>query len=139
LGTNIYAIPQVTDEEKLVMMDCVLKSNWEDLENIIPEKVHIGKNSFGWMFAFNRNGARYYDPNRDSIGEFLSECKIVDEYGTEISWQEFWHMVDSSKDGWWEKTYKEANPGMYTGVDAILWEPEEIIDGLRFSAYTEFS
>lgn len=57
-----------------------------------PEAIHLGKSSFGWQFSFQYNGGQYYK-NVPEMREWLKDKKIEDEYGTEISHEEFWKMV----------------------------------------------
>lgn len=55
--------------------------------------IHIGKSSYGWEFCFQANGWSYYN-DIDEMREWLKDKKIVDEYGEEISYDDFWKMVE---------------------------------------------
>ena len=99
MGTNFYAkrIPTQADLEKVstATMNGKLDEAMEMLAEL-NERVHICKRSGGWKMSFDHNDGRYYEPNRKSLEEYLSksDIQIVDEYGTEYSWGEFWKMVD---------------------------------------------
>jgi hypothetical protein len=55
---------------------------------------HIGKSSAGWTFSFQA----YQDVNSfDEWKERLKEGKIVDEYGVELTLEEFVEMVKSKQ------------------------------------------
>lgn len=58
-----------------------------------PDSIHLGKSSFGWQFSFQYNGGIYYK-NVKEMKEWLSDKKILDEYGMEVSNKDFWTMVD---------------------------------------------
>lgn len=61
------------------------------------EEVHLGKNSYGWTFALQANGFRYYK-DWEEMKEWLKGKKIKDEYGKTVSLRSFIAMVESKKD-----------------------------------------
>ena len=71
------------------------------------ERLHIGKKSMGWEFNFqaydfypNSDGETPISPMLNSWKnwkEFLEDKKILDEYGEEVSYQEFVGIVEKSK------------------------------------------
>jgi len=68
---------------------------------------HIGKYSGGWQFSFQ--GA--ITKTVKDWEERLKDAKIVDEYGREISTDEFWKMVhDSTSNKWTMRTYALDQP-----------------------------
>jgi hypothetical protein len=81
MGTNYY---QRTD-----ICECC---------NRYKEK-HIGKNSMGWQFSFQ--GYTSYDDNpkiksfEDWKRELQADGKIFDEYGRELTFEEFVELVES--------------------------------------------
>ena len=81
MGTNYY---QRTD----ICKEC----------NRFKEK-HIGKNSMGWQFSFQ--GYTSYDDNpkiksfEDWKRELQADGKIFDEYGRELTFEEFVELVES--------------------------------------------
>jgi len=121
MGTNYYAIKKADDETKAKIKLAIDRDDYITARDSIPELIHIGKSSGGWNFLFNNQNWRYFLGNRKSLNEFLSDCKIYDEYEHELSINEFWVMVDR------KSSYKQEI------------EYGFIVDGLNFSNYTEFS
>ena len=93
MGCNYYAIPKMTDERKLLIIQCVVRNDYEAAKKYMPDKVHIGKSSIGWRFLFNLNDKAYYNSAEYSIQQFLKTCDIYDEYDEYIDYDEFWEMV----------------------------------------------
>jgi len=59
------------------------------------EKIHIGKNSFGWTFCFSAaDGIRSY---KDWITRIEAGGTIVDEYGAVITLDQFKALVESKR------------------------------------------
>ena len=102
MGTNYYV-----DEKRLRSLEC----GDED------ERLHIGKQSSGWVFCFQSQTA-IFDPAKDgeeprpraiplrSVKDFKflldrwllpHRGRIVDEYGKELSSEEFWLIVEASR------------------------------------------
>lgn len=54
------------------------------------EEKHVGKKSSGWAFIF-RDRPRY--ETMLDVWTYLKDKRIVDEYGQEISHDDFWTMV----------------------------------------------
>jgi len=108
MGMNYYAIRTAKIAELEQKKQASLKET-EGLKGIIPivteyfdEKinsivpVHIGKSSAGWEFLFNLNEKNYYT-DKASLIDFLSQCRIEDEYGIEYSLDAFWNNVVSDR------------------------------------------
>ena len=57
-----------------------------------PEGIHLGKSSSGWQFSFQYNGGQYYK-NIEEMKLWLQDKEIEDEYGRNISQEEFWEMI----------------------------------------------
>lgn len=58
---------------------------------------HIGKNSAGWVFHFEA----YDNPNIKTVNAMKAFTRlgyIYDEYGTEYTYEEFWKIVEESKE-----------------------------------------
>ena len=77
MGTNYYALTGETIE---VECDC-------GFTHVMPEKLHIGKNSYGWMFSLHAIPEKGLFELKD-WEPILKRSKILDEYGTEISFEE---------------------------------------------------
>jgi len=67
---------------------------------------HIGKSSGGWTFGFH--GEREKDPDINPLGvvvsfaewkDRLKEGKIFNEYGEEVSLEDFLQLVESKRNG----------------------------------------
>lgn len=116
MGTNYYAIPKVNKELRKQIIDKVLIDDFNGVQKLIPQKVHIGKSSSGWQFLFNHNDWFYYK-DFDSLKEFMLRSVLVDEYDCEISFRDFWRHV--------------ANKGSHEAGGKIHF-------GLCFSDHTDF-
>ena len=136
MGTNIYFVRKVTDEHKASMHTAIDEGTWNILETMIPERLHVGKFSGGWMFLFNPNSRSYhYVKRRGSIERFLLTGTLINEFGDELTNEVFWEMVDEAKDGVWQGT-----------ASAVIWDAddlgnameEEIIDGMRWAPNDHF-
>lgn len=80
MGTNYYVLNKRIN-------------NMEDLDS----GLHIGKNSCGWVFHFEAR----YKPKLKTVQDYKSYLKegyIYNEYGTELTYDEFWEVVESSKE-----------------------------------------
>lgn len=169
MGTNFYRKTILTDAIKDKYRNDLEKAfndeNTRDelVENIknMDNEIHICKRSCGWKIIFDHNYGNYYKLTRQDIDRFLREpgTKIVDEYGTEYTVEQFWEMVDewnaNPRNRFDSKSYNEylAKNGMYEpyfdtgqikkieklfGVDCD-GESDFESDGLRFSVYSNFS
>lgn len=154
MGTNYYAYKKLTKEQKNKIVQSLENDEYDSVIfdiNQLSNKVHIGKQSYGWKFIFNPNLFKYYEPTIKSIDDYLRGDNILlkDEYGRKISIDEFWKMVENSKDkldnreynqkhhdemvflygSKCDEIYKQYNPSYF----------EFYNDGLRFSISSEFS
>ena len=71
------------------------------------EPIHIGKNSYGWLFCFQEQNNPHDDPpvvwhTYDDVKNWLRKHTVVnenyvimDEYDRIVSFTEFFNMVDS--------------------------------------------
>lgn len=163
MGTNYYRIPTAAEMEarkerlqkQVAELDLSPMSVAQGFTYDNPEgwdryspwdfftqdvEVHLGKRSMGWKFCWNFHRDKYYH-DKASLEEFVRSGRVVDEYGTEISPDEFLEMAYDwgQPDGWilnadYEK--EQAKRGGHT------WGPshyDRIIDGLRVCSSTEFS
>ena len=155
MGTNYYAVRILDENDKETAKKMIDNDEYEKLTELIEDKckhVHIGKSSCGWKFLFNWNKGKYYDPLKDSINDFLESCRIVDEYGREITLEAFWDMIEKKQNGMdneeYYKKYEEKHD-CKIGVEENYYNPqlsqynpkfyEFYSDGLRFSTVTDFS
>lgn len=121
MGTNYYTIPTISNDEKLNLIELIIKDKFDEISNLLPSKVHIGKSSMGWQFLFNDNHYNHYLGTRESIHQYLKDNTIIDEYGKIISISKFWEMVESKKKG------------------EISQDHDYSSDSLRFSNSRDFS
>ena len=87
MGTNYYAI---TGNKVDVVCDC-------GFTHSLDEKLHIGKNSWGWMFSLHSIPEKGIFELED-WKPILRESKIVDEYGDEVAYNEMLKII-LKKDG----------------------------------------
>jgi hypothetical protein len=112
-------------------------SPWEEFTQ--ATSVHLGKRSGGWKFCWNFHKDKYYS-NKEELFAFICDGRVVDEYGTEFTPDEFIEMaINWCPDGWDTQTYYKERPG-----DRISWidyskHQDRYVDGLRISSSTEFS
>ena len=79
MGCNYYAIQKATDDLKKKIIDAVNSNDFVLAKKMIPETIHIGKNSGGWKFCFNHNNWEYFEKSKESLEVFLLACEIYDE------------------------------------------------------------
>ena len=101
--------------------------------------MHIGKSSCGWQFLFYLGIRKYtcgQSLKKEDIDKWFRSGIIVDEYGDEISVDDFWVLVDTKKNAMDYDQYYKKNP-----KDAYYCRGyDQQIDGLRFTKdETEFS
>ncbi len=72
------------------------------------EEIHLGKSSCGWEFSFQYNGGEYYH-NIKEMKQWLKDKNIFNEYGSKVSYKEFWKMVKDKKGG---LKHAEKHPGV---------------------------
>ena len=147
MGTNYYAIKKIDDELQEKLIAPVKARDVEGIRDILPDRVHIGKKSHGWKFFFNHNDWKYFPESREYLNAFLSQCNILDEYGSNISLEEFWDIA-THKEGEIDNKEYFTNWDKYN-VDSFSGEAlpkpnlhygdlEEYHDGLLFSTSTDF-
>ena len=141
MGNNFFLIPKADEELKKLVNDLLDDEDYDEIRNILPEKIHIGKSSMGWEFLFNHNDMEYYNKSKLDMIEFTQSGKIVDEYDRELTDEEFWAMVDRKVGGYTEKTRMEEFPEEYGNMifsNAII-KLDTYEDGLRWCGQSIFS
>lgn len=104
MGTNFFAVIPVKERtiNKLQGIIDSLKKNPYDIntldegvydlsEEIKEYRIHLGKRSYGWVFLWDANELKYYEPTLSSIKSFIDNNKAIieDEYGSKFTWEEF--------------------------------------------------
>lgn len=164
MGTNFYRIP-TEDEIKVkhnqlqidvLNMDLSISSVesgfrvvTDDMWNgenpwqtfISNTNIHLGKRSSGWKFCWNFHDNKYYT-NKEELLSFIRSGRVVDEYGEELTPEEFitmaleWGVPDGMVVN--EEHRKQQR---LKGVGSFFDKPEyddRIIDGLRVSSSNDF-
>lgn len=159
MGMNYYLKRKVMPPERkayfqeLLDNDDMYRLSQEAEEELKVNRIHIGKSSMGWQFLFDPNHLKYYQPNRESVNQFLTQenYSIVDEIGEEMSVEEFWQLVDSKKDKISCAEYYRDHMDELASVQYYMRPDLECAkydrglsdfiteDGLRFSTSTDFS
>jgi hypothetical protein len=112
-------------------------SPWDEF--VEDTLVHLGKRSGGWKFCWNFHKEKYYK-DKASLEAFVKSGRVIDEYGKEISPDEFLKMAyEWCQDGWDDQSYYAENPNHR--VPWINYENyrDTYVDGLRISSSTDFS
>ena len=164
MGTNYYRVPSLEEMEKRhaklkerveeigkmnhvgyveSKYSYIHKGEWERLspwdEFIEDASIHLGKRSGGWKFCWNFHNDKHY-ANKEELFAFIRSGRVVDEYGTEFTPDEFIEMAMTwCPDGWDTQSYYEENPR-----DKMTWfdytkHYDRYVDGLRISSSIEFS
>lgn len=157
MGTNFYLRRKLSPEDKQKAIELINEDKYEQLEEMLPKEIHIGKRSAGWKFLWNANNFEYFKPTKESLIEFLHSGDIYDEYDRYFTYDEFWNdeiknFID--EEGLWDiKKYYIDYPKDYKyyedsstirrfkkefGVNANRYG-EFYIDNLRFTTCDSFS
>lgn len=162
MGTNFYRIPTASEMEhrknrlqtQIRNMDISPRSInmnftvdnphsfdryscWDEFTE--DTLIHLGKRSMGWKFCWNFHNDKYYN-DKESLEMFVKSGRVVDEYGEEISTEEFLKMAyEWCPDGWDnQKYYKERPHDRVHWIDYSKYN-DTYVDGLRISSSTDFS
>ena len=108
-------------------------SPWDEFTDNV--KVHLGKRSVGWKFLWNFNEDKFFK-DKESLLEFIKSGRILDEYGDELSQDEFIEMSFSwgQEDGFDSESYYLEYPESRNSLS----KPERYVDGLRISDSIDF-
>lgn len=121
MGTNYY-----TTIVRIGCTHCGQQGPWTD-------RLHIGKSSGGWRFCFRvyreedqqHFGANCIPSSLGSLAEwrgFLASHQVFDEYGKDISQEDFWGMVEAKADGVrHERNGKWEHAGAWSEGPADFW------------------
>lgn len=165
MGTNFYMKRIPTEDDIQKINELTTQRLFNELQNYVTEineEIHIGKRSGGWKFLFNHQDGKYFDPHhQESLKAWLDDphYKIVDEYGEEYTFEEFWQMTrewDANPRNNWDSTAyakyeREQNHWCISTCSASDAEHtfrlfgvrplyhDFWLDGLRYSTSTEFS
>jgi hypothetical protein len=162
MGTNFYRIPTheevesrkaklLNEVENLQLTLSNIERNFSDYsegqweaynpwDNFTKDmKIHLGKRSSGWKFCWNFNNNKFYS-NKEELLEYIRSGRVVDEYGTELSPEEFiemaltWCPNGLTGNAEYHKTVQAKNSSYWFSESHF----DKVIDGLRVSSSTEF-
>jgi hypothetical protein len=162
MGTNYHRIPTVSELEKRqqLLLSRVRSldmsaagvcqgfsidnpDGWDRItpwdEFIDEVDVHLGKSSMGWKFTWNFHKNAYYS-DKASLEAFVRSGRVIDEYGEEISPDDFLEMAYNwCPDGYDDQTYYAEHPSSRVSwIDYDKYR-DTYVDGLRVSSSTDFS
>ena len=92
IGTDFYFKKKISSEDKQKVIDNINNDNLVVARDLLAEmtnRIHIGKLSDGWQFLWNPNRFQYFEPNINSLKQWLQSGIIEDEYGKEFTFYEF--------------------------------------------------
>ena len=104
MGTDFYAVLPVKKKvtknlEKAIELinntpydiDAIEAEIFDVKEEISKNRIHLGKRSCGWVFNWDANELKYYEPVLESIKNFIysNHAWIVDENGNKYTWDKF--------------------------------------------------
>lgn len=158
MGTNFYLRKKLSQEQRKKIDKALDDEDYDEVRNLLPEDIHIGKRSGGWKFHWDHNYFQYYKSSKESLIEWLKSGKIVDEYGDEFTFDQFWNeeIGNLLTKGWDMQSYvDEYGPEAYWDMEGrkreLLRRCPELkdvefsdqgdfyIDGLRYSVLTNYS
>ena len=159
MGTNFYLRKKFDSQDQRKLLEDIRYGRYNEAEEMICFKVHIGKRSAGWKFLWNANNFKYFKQSKTSLFEFLKTGRIFDEYGKEFTFDQFINdeiagfldngydidsYENSEKSRGYSNTYYFYEQDRYRkfketfGVDVNKYG-EFYIDGLRFTVCDDFS
>ena len=150
MGTNFFCVEKISRRQRskikslrreyIGLVDKVdtacdlheLHSKYNEIIlDIIPERVHLGKRSYGWQFLWDFHDGRYFKANLESIKKFLKDKIIFDENNEVFSLDQF--LNEEIAD------YLYNTDGKLYDCVELLPSYYFISDGLRFSKSEDFS
>ena len=130
---DIWDAANVNNHFRVIENEFGRTSPWEEFTDELT--VHLGKRSMGWKFLWNFNEDKFFK-DKESLLEFIKSGRILDEYGDELSQDEFIEMSFSwgQEDGFDSESYYLKYPESRNSWS----KPERYVDGLRISDSTDF-
>lgn len=89
MGTNFYLRHKLSQEEKQKAKQLLDEDKYDELRNLLPKDIHIGKRSYGWKFLWDAHYFNYFKPTKESLFEWLKSGQIINEYGKHFTFDEF--------------------------------------------------
>ena len=160
MGTNFYLRQKLSQDQRKEINKALDNGDFTKARELLPKDIHIGKRNGGWKFHWDHNYFQYYKPSKESLIEWLKSGQIVDEYGDEFTFDQFWneeiaHFLYEGYDmdsfakkyphesgGWWDmEGRKQKLLRRCPELKNIEFsnQGDFYIDNLRFSVLTDFS
>lgn len=97
----------------------------------VDSGLHLGKNSAGWVFQFEAHSEPCLK-TVEQFREFTKKGVIYDEYDREISYEEFWQIVEESKEPYYgREPYVLEDPNYpHSSIEGI---PQWVDEGFAFT------
>lgn len=89
MGTNFYLRKRLSIEEKETAKSYINEDRYDELRELLPEKIHIGKRSGGWKFLWDAHYFKYFEPTKESLIGWLKSGDIFNEYGEYFTFDQF--------------------------------------------------
>lgn len=160
MGTNFYLKQKLSEKDKQIAIGLIKSDEYDKVREILPNKIHIGKRSGGWKFHWDHNYFKFFKPSKESLIKWLKSGQIVDEYGEEFTFDQFWNeeIANFLYKGYDLDKYAKEHPeehSIYWDIQGrkrkLIEECPELknfkfsplgelyIGKLRFSIFTDFS
>ena len=160
MGTNFYLRQKLSEKDKQIVIGLVKSDEYDKVREMLPKDIHIVKISGGWKFHWDHNYFTFFKPSKESLIEWLKSGQIIDEYGEEFTFDQFWNkeIANFLYKGYDLDSYAKEHPeehSIYWDIQGrkrkLIEECPEIknfefsplgelyIDDLRFSIFTDFS
>ena len=160
MGTNFYLRQRLSQEQRKEIDKALDDGDFDKARELLPKDIHIGKRSGGWKFHWDHNYFQYYKPSKESLIEWLKSGKIVDEYGDEFTFDQFWNeeidnflyegydMASFAKKyphesrGWWDmEGRKQELLRRCPELNDVEFSDQGdfYIDNLRYSVLTQYT
>ena len=160
MGTNFYLRQTLSEKDKQIVIGLVKSDEYDKVREMLPNDIHIGKRNGGWKFHWDHNYFKFFKPSKESLIEWLKSGQIVDEYGDEFTFDQFWNeeIGNFLYKGYDMDSYIKENPREHSIYWDIQGRKRELlnkcpelknfefsplgelyIDNLRFTIFTDFS
>lgn len=120
MGTNFYLKRKLSKEQAEQAKSLIDGFEYEEVTKILEtvKPIHIGKRSGGWRFIWNAHFFKYFEPNTESIDNFLKSGIIVDECDNEFTYEKFMNeeVGESLTEGYDLEKYYTENHSKYIPI-----------------------
>lgn len=119
MGTNFYLRKKLSQEQREKINKALGAEDYDEVRNLLPEDIHIGKRSSGWKFLWDAHFFEHFEPTKESLLDWLHSGQIIDEYGEKFTFEQFWNdeisgFLDKGHD---LESYYMTHPNEYSYLD----------------------